>query len=72
MYFFFRIFPYDQYYCATLYFTGSNLFNQQMRAHAVEHGFTLNEYCIRPIGSRGKACFWMCDRFIANRCFHVI
>jgi len=24
-----------------------------MRAHAVEQGFTLNEYCIRPIGSRG-------------------
>nr|XP_042902654.1 DNA polymerase beta isoform X2 [Parasteatoda tepidariorum] len=49
-----RIFPNDQYFCATLYFTGSNLFNQQMRSHAIEKGFTLNEYCIRPIGSRGN------------------
>ncbi|GFS31051.1 DNA polymerase beta [Nephila pilipes] len=48
-----RVFPNDQYYCATLYFTGSGLFNQQMRAHAVEQGFTINEYSIRPIGSRG-------------------
>lgn len=48
-----RLCPHDQYFCATLYFTGSDLFNQQMRAHAVEKGFTLNEYCIRPIGSRG-------------------
>lgn len=50
-----RLCPHDQYYCSTLYFTGSNLFNQQMRGHAVEKGFTLNEYCIRPIGSRGKS-----------------
>ncbi|XP_055950643.1 DNA polymerase beta-like [Argiope bruennichi] len=48
-----RVFPHDQYYCATLYFTGSGLFNQQMRQHAVEHNFTINEYSIRPIGSRG-------------------
>ncbi|KFM83061.1 DNA polymerase beta, partial [Stegodyphus mimosarum] len=47
------LFPHDLYFCATLYFTGSDLFNQQMRAHAVEKGFTINEYCIRPIGSRG-------------------
>ncbi|XP_054716268.1 DNA polymerase beta-like [Uloborus diversus] len=47
------MFPEDQYFCAILYFTGSNLFNQQMRAHAVEQGFTINEFCIRPIGSRG-------------------
>ncbi|KAG8186281.1 hypothetical protein JTE90_004625 [Oedothorax gibbosus] len=47
------LFPNDQYYCAILYFTGSDLFNQKMRAKAVEEGFTINEYCIRPIGSRG-------------------
>lgn len=49
-----RLCPHDQYFCSTLYFTGSNLFNQQMRGHAVEQGFTLNEYCIRPIGLRGN------------------
>ncbi|GIY25403.1 DNA polymerase beta [Caerostris extrusa] len=49
-----RVFPHDQYYCATLYFTGSGLFNQQMRSHAVDHNFTINEYSIRPIGSRGE------------------
>lgn len=37
-----------------------------MRAHAVESGFTLNEYTLRPIGSTGKifcnirwiVCIW--------------
>nr|CAI5817277.1 unnamed protein product [Callosobruchus analis] len=48
-----RFIPHDQYYCAVLYFTGSNIFNQNMRAHALEHGFTLNEYYLRPVGSTG-------------------
>ncbi|XP_045625735.1 DNA polymerase beta [Procambarus clarkii] len=48
-----RLLPHDQYYCGILYFTGSDMFNKAMRAHALEQGFTLNEYCIRPIGSTG-------------------
>jgi len=48
-----RLTPYDQYYCSVLYFTGSDLFNQQMRAHAQSNGFTLNEYCLRRVGSTG-------------------
>ncbi|XP_075211388.1 DNA polymerase beta-like isoform X2 [Lycorma delicatula] len=48
-----RLTPYDQYYCATLYFTGSDMFNKQMRAHALQKGFTLNEYTLRYIGSTG-------------------
>ncbi|XP_069125481.1 DNA polymerase beta-like [Argopecten irradians] len=48
-----RLIPNDQYYCALLYFTGSDQFNKNMRAHALEQGFTLNEYCIRPVGSTG-------------------
>ncbi|CAH2016654.1 unnamed protein product [Acanthoscelides obtectus] len=48
-----RLIPHDQYYCAVLYFTGSNIFNQNMRAHAQEHGFTLNEYSLRPVGITG-------------------
>ena len=28
---------------------------RQMRAHALERGFTLNEYSLRPVGSTGVA-----------------
>lgn len=31
------------------------MFNKEMRAHALEKGFTLNEYSIRPIGTTGTA-----------------
>ncbi|XP_021925589.1 DNA polymerase beta isoform X2 [Zootermopsis nevadensis] len=48
-----RLTPHDQYYCSVLYFTGSDLFNKNMRAHALENGFTLNEYTLRPMGSTG-------------------
>ncbi|XP_060842274.1 DNA polymerase beta-like [Rhopalosiphum padi] len=48
-----RLNPYDQFYCAVLYFTGSDLFNKQMRDHALHQGFTLNEYTLRPMGSTG-------------------
>nr|CAD7458976.1 unnamed protein product [Timema tahoe] len=46
-----RLTPHDQYHCSILYFTGSDLFNKTMRAHALEHGFTLNEYSLRPVGA---------------------
>lgn len=29
------------------------MFNKHMRAHALEKGFTLNEYCVRPVGATG-------------------
>ncbi|KAG8229141.1 hypothetical protein J437_LFUL009210 [Ladona fulva] len=48
-----RLTPHDQYYCMILHFTGSDLFNKTMRAHALENKFTLNEYCLRPIGATG-------------------
>lgn len=48
-----RLIPSDQYFCGTLYFTGSDLFNKNMRGIALENGFTLNEYSIRPLGSTG-------------------
>ncbi|XP_041363147.1 DNA polymerase beta-like [Gigantopelta aegis] len=48
-----RLMPHDQCFCALLYFTGSDVFNKTMRAHALEQGFTLNEYCIRPVGATG-------------------
>lgn len=48
-----RLIPHDQYFCALLYFTGSDVFNKNMRAHALEDGFTLNEYSLRPVGSTG-------------------
>lgn len=48
-----RLIPYDQYYCGILYFTGSDEFNKRMRHDALEKGFTINEYSIRPLGSTG-------------------
>lgn len=50
-----RLIPKDQYYCGVLYFTGSDIFNKNMRTHALEKGFTLNEYTIRPLGVTGEA-----------------
>lgn len=44
-----RLLPLEHYYCGLLYFTGSDLFNQNMRAHAVQKGFKLNEYSLRPL-----------------------
>lgn len=52
-----RLSPYDQYYCGVLYFTGSDLFNKEMRAHALEKKFILNEYslrCLTPEGVPGE------------------
>jgi len=48
-----RMIPHDQYYCALLYFTGSDQFNKAMRQRALDEGFTLNEYNLRPMGSTG-------------------
>ncbi|KPP76015.1 DNA polymerase beta-like, partial [Scleropages formosus] len=53
--FYLRLIPKDQYYCGVLYFTGSDIFNKNMRTHALEKGFTLNEYTIRPLGVTGVA-----------------
>ncbi|CAK6950746.1 DNA polymerase beta [Scomber scombrus] len=50
-----RLIPKDQYYCGVLYFTGSDIFNKNMRTHALEKGFTLNEYTLRPLGVTGIA-----------------
>lgn len=48
-----RLAPFDQYYCAILYFTGSDLFNRNMRAHALEKKFTLNEYTLKRLTTEG-------------------
>jgi len=39
-----RFVPYDSYYPALLYFTGSMMTNKLMRTIALEKGYTLNEY----------------------------
>jgi len=44
-----RLIPNDQFYCGVLYFTGSDVFNKAMRAWALDQGFTLNEYNLRPL-----------------------
>lgn len=43
--------PYESYWCGLLYFTGSDMFNKQMRKLALEKGFTLSEYTICPISN---------------------
>lgn len=62
-----RLAPYDQYYCAVLYFTGSDLFNKNMRAHALEKKYTLNEYTLKhltPEGHPGEAEKITCEEDI--------
>lgn len=39
-----RYVPYESYYAALLYFTGSGEFNKRMRQHAINLGYMLNEY----------------------------
>ncbi|XP_018393618.1 PREDICTED: DNA polymerase beta-like isoform X2 [Cyphomyrmex costatus] len=48
-----RLTFYDQYYCAILYFTGSDLFNKNMRAHALVKKYTLNEYALKRLTTEG-------------------
>jgi len=36
----------DQFYPALLHFTGSDFFNNQLRAYAIEKGFHLSEYAL--------------------------
>ena len=31
------------------------MFNKDMRTHALGEGFTLNEYCLRPVGVTGRS-----------------
>lgn len=62
-----RLAPYDQYYCSVLYFTGSDLFNKNMRAHALEKSYTLNEYTLKrltPQGTPGGAERITCEEDI--------
>ncbi|KYQ52305.1 DNA polymerase beta [Trachymyrmex zeteki] len=49
-----RLTFHDQYYCAILYFTGSDLFNKNMRAHALEKKYTLNEYALKRLTIEGR------------------
>lgn len=39
-----RFIPYESYYYALLYFTGSGDFNRRMRQIAIDNGYVLNEY----------------------------
>lgn len=44
-----RFIPYNSYGAAILYFTGSKLFNTQMRAFALGKGYSLNEYGLKKL-----------------------
>lgn len=44
-----RCIPADSYGAAILYFTGSKNFNTQMRSHALNKGYSLNEYGLKRL-----------------------
>ena len=44
-----RFIPYNSYGAAILYFTGSKLFNTQMRTWAIGKGYSLNEYGLKKL-----------------------
>lgn len=44
-----RVVQPDQFACALAYFTGSKEFNVALRGLALEQGYTLNEYALRPL-----------------------
>ena len=45
----FLITPENEYACALLYFTGSDMFNVAFRQHALQRGYTLNEHSMTPM-----------------------
>lgn len=49
-----RYMPYESYYSALLYFTGSGAFNQKMRQEFKKQGFKLNEYGLYKLDSEKK------------------
>eukprot|EP00667_Euglena_gracilis_P010367 EG_transcript_10550 len=49
-----RFVPYDCFWTSVLYFTGSDLFNVQMRVHALKKGFTINEYGVWKCDEKGN------------------
>lgn len=44
----------QEYYFALLYFTGSDEFNKEMRAYAIEQGFSLNEKGITDLATKAR------------------
>jgi len=59
-----RLLPMDEYYCGLLYFTGSNIFNTEMRSFANQKGFILNEHSLCPLecGKPGKPLPVSCEK----------
>jgi DNA polymerase/3'-5' exonuclease PolX len=49
-----RWIPFDSFFPALLYFTGSDMFNIAMRAEAVKTGYTLNEYHLQRVADDGS------------------
>lgn len=49
-----RLTLYEQYHCSVLYFTGSDMFNKNMRMYALEKKYTLNEYALKRLTPEGK------------------
>jgi hypothetical protein len=50
-----RLVPYDSFYYSTLYFTGSDELNKEMRQVAIEQGLKLSEYGLQRTGEPAVA-----------------
>jgi DNA polymerase beta len=50
-----RWFPYDSFFAAQLYFTGSDMFNVNMRTAALKAGYSLNEYGLYKLAAGSPA-----------------
>lgn len=63
-----RYIPYESYYSALLYFTGSGNFNQSMRQKAKKMGFKLNEYGLyKKVGDKYQHISVKSERDIFNK-----
>lgn len=51
-------YPVEQYAFALLYFTGSDLFNREMRMHAHEKGLMLSDHNIKKKERNGQGKIW--------------
>ena len=58
-----RLFPAESKIPSILHFTGSGMFNQQIRAHALSLGYTLSEYHLKHLES-GKIVSLNCEEDI--------
>ena len=53
-----KYYPLEHFAFATLYFTGSDMFNRSMRLFARKKGFSLSDHGICPVERNGNGKIW--------------